>query len=305
MLGDKYPYINTLKDFIANDFPYLVGVFSKQFDRFGVKWADAFEEELKCFFKDNPGAMKASARGYGAFCLDSMKLQVKFNKTLEYDNKSYEEAASEVYQNRDYMFGLYLPGILISHYLWEHHYKQHLFFEDKLVPLLRQEGVNTVYDVGVGTGFYSREFLRVLPTATAEGFDMSPFSLEHTTMLLEKWGFSERYKTNLGDILLREENEQCDLVCSIEVLEHLEDPQSFLHGLCKMVKPGGLGFISAAINAPNADHIYLYRSYLEVQRQIEEARFDIIDYCNDQAYEPRRDGDLVPVNAAFIVRKKI
>ena len=69
-----------------------------------------------------------------------MKLQVKFNKTLEYDNKSYDEAASEVYQSRDYMFGLYLPGILISHYLWEHHYKQHIFFEEKLVPLIKERG---------------------------------------------------------------------------------------------------------------------------------------------------------------------
>ena len=94
-------------------------------------------------------------------------------------------------------------------------------------------------------------------------------------------------------------------MCSIEVLEHLEDPNLFLHGLFKSGKAGGgSGFISAAINAPNADHIYLYGSYLEVQKQIEAAGFDILDYCNDEAYEPRRNGDLVPVNAAFIVRKK-
>ena len=29
MLDDKYPYINRLKNFIADDFPYLVGVFGE------------------------------------------------------------------------------------------------------------------------------------------------------------------------------------------------------------------------------------------------------------------------------------
>ena len=303
MIADSYKYITSLRGLISETFPYLTGVFEKQYEKFGSSWADAFEIELETFFQADPGVMKDSARGYGAFCLDSMKLQVKFNKTLEYENKTYEEAANEVYQNREYMFGLYLPGILISHYLWEHHYKQHIFFEKCLVPLICSEGVKKIYDVGVGTGFYSREFLRVLPKAVGEGFDMSPFSLEHTVGLLKKWGFEGRYRTNLGDITRRDSSEKADLVCSIEVLEHLEDPQGFLHALANMVKPGGLGFVSAAINAPNADHIYLYRSYTEVQEQLISAGFDIVDYCNDEAYAPRRKGELVPVNAAFIVRK--
>jgi SAM-dependent methyltransferase len=295
--------IKKLREEVHAITPYLTSVFDKQYEKFGDNWASKFDKELSVFFSGDTSHIRLAARGYGAFCLDSMKLQIKFNKTKEYENKSYAEAADEVYQNEEYMFGLYLPGILISHFLWEHHYKQHLFFEEKLRPRLNEFESAVIYDVGVGTGFYSKEFLRVLPNARAEGFDMSPHSLRHTQTLLEKWGYLERYKINLGDILEGETPRECDIINSIEVLEHLENPLDFLVGLFSMLRKGGLGFISAAINAPNADHIYLYRSAAEVKAQIEEAGFRVLDYIADEAYSPRSEQDLVPINAAFIVTK--
>jgi len=71
-----------------------------------------------------------------------------------------------------------------------------------------------------------------------------------------------------------------------------------------MLKCGGYGLISAAINAPNADHIYLYRNSNEVASQLAEAGFEIVGSTVDAAYSPRTEGDIVPVNAAFIVTKK-
>lgn len=299
----EFEHIGLLRKAINAKFPYLSGIFEKQWGIFGPDWAKKFDEELKVFFQDDKPRIEHAARGYGAFCLDSMKLQVRFNKTKEYEFKTYEEAASEVYQNKTYMFDLYLPGILISHYLWKHHYSQQLFFRDELVPLLNELREFTFFDVGVGTGFYSKEILRVFPFSSGEGFDMSPHSLEHTKLLLHRWNFQKRYKTNLGDILKRKGGTDCDLVISIEVLEHLEDPLGFLKGLWSMLKSGGLGFISAAVNAPNADHIYLYRSADEVASQLKEAGFSIVNSIEDTAYEPRSGTDIVPLNAAFIVRK--
>jgi len=300
---DGYPSVSLFGDLLRRQFPYFAGVMQKQEDSFGDHWLELFETELKSFFEYDKQRLDQAVRGYGKFALDSMKLQVKFQKTKEYENKTYEEAASEVYQNKEYMFDLYLPGILLSHYLWRHHFLQHIFFMEKFLPLVKNGDGKVFYDIGVGTGFYSKEML-TRTNMKGKGFDLSPHSLAHTLKLLSAHNVSDRYEPNLRDIIKEPVTPSADYLLNIEVLEHLEDPQTFLNSLAKMLKPGGYGLISAAINAPNADHIYLYRNPDEVAAQLTKAGFELVDSTVDAAYAPRLEGDLVPVNVAFIVARK-
>jgi len=85
------------------------------------------------------------------------------------------------------------------------------------------------------------------------------------------------------------------------VLEHLEDPLTFLKALRRILTPGGQAFITAALNAPNADHIYLYRSPLEVADQLVAAGFYVQQYQSAFAYAPRKNSKYIPEIAAFIV----
>ena len=88
---------------------------------------------------------------------------------------------------------------------------------------------------------------------------------------------------------------------SVEVLEHLEDPLSFIRQLRAMLAPGGRGFITAALTAPNEDHIYLYNSCDEIIEQLQTAGFEVISHVEEAAYKPRGD-EPVPRIAAFIVK---
>ena len=300
MTLDKYPSIKALYESLNTQFPYFVGVIQKQMDSFGEQWLSLFEEELEVFFGNDKQKLNEAVTGYGKFSLDSMKLQVKFQKTKEYGNKTYAEAASEVYQNKDYMFDLYLPGILLSHYLWRHHFIQHIFFLERFLPLISQDESKTFYDIGVGTGFYSKEMLRCT-RLDGKGFDMSPYSLEHTLNMLRAHNLADRYEACLRDIVKQPVTPAADYLVNIEVLEHLEEPQLFLNFLTRMLKPGGYGIISAAITAPNADHIFLYHNSDQVASQLVKAGFKIVDSTVDNAYDPRSEKEVVPVNAAFIV----
>ncbi len=298
-----YPHVARVSDVFSTSFPYFKSTIPRQCETFGTSWLEHFEREMTVMFGENWPRFDAAATGYGRFALDSMKLQKRFDKTRCYDNKTYAEASSEVYQNRAYMFDLYLPGILLSHFLWRHHYKQHVFFVEKFLPRVRALGGDLFYDVGVGTGFYSKEMLQATHAMHGQGFDLSPFSLEFTGNTLRAFGLMDRYKLNKRDIIADPVSPPAPFVLSIEVLEHLEDPQSFLDALARMLAPGGFGLISAALTAPNADHIYLYNEPGEVIGQMEKAGFKIVDFIHDAAYEPRKPSDSVPRNVAVIVTR--
>jgi hypothetical protein len=74
----------------------------------------------------------------------------------------------------------------------------------------------------------------------------------------------------------------------IEVLEHLEDPPEIICALRRLLAPGGRAFITAAVNAAHADHIYFYRSAADVEAQLIEAGFAIEQAFVGVAYKPHR-----------------
>jgi 2-polyprenyl-3-methyl-5-hydroxy-6-metoxy-1,4-benzoquinol methylase len=288
---------------LHDEAPYLQGVIAKQHALFGDPWLRAFEDDLAVCFAQNNEALREATRGYIKFALDGMLLQKRFNKARRYEPKNFEQAAAEVYSNEQYMHTLYLPGIYLSHFLWKHHYLQYKRFQEMFLPLVLKHGGMHFYDVGVGTGFYSREMLRNVPHLTGTGFDLSRHSLKYTQNMISAFGLSSRYEGQLRNILVEPSPPTAPFVVNVEVLEHLEDPVTFLTGLYHILEPGGFGMITAAVTAPNADHIYLYNSVGEVVTHIEAAGFGIIDACEDAAYQPLKAHESVPRNASVIVTR--
>lgn len=298
-----FPCVSTISRILREEAPYLASVIDKQYGEFGSEWLSEFETDLAIFFSGDMEKLRLAIQGYIKFALDGMLLQKRFDKTGRYEPKTYDQAAAKVYQNEQYMHTLYLPGIYLSHFLWRHHFMQHLYFLDQFVPKVKAHGGTTYYDVGVGTGFYLREMLRRIPGLRGHGFDLSPSSLSYTDRMVTAFGLRDRCTLNLQNILTDPPSPPASFLTNVEVLEHLEDPLAFLKGLNKLLAPGGLGMITAAVTAPNADHIYLYNSVDELVAQAREAGFMVIDSREDKAYEPRRPNESVPRNAIVIVSK--
>lgn len=294
----RHPHVQAVERILTLRFPYFAKVVAKRYEEFGEEWLARFDRELRTFFGDEASRLEAAVRGYGNFALDGMRLQKKFDKTREYIPKRYVDVAQSVYYDRSYMFDLYLPGILLSQYLWPHHYRQLLFFDQTFLPLARTAKI--FYDVGVGTGFYSKETLRSLPEIRGVGIDISPFSLEHTADLVRAWELSGRYHALQRDIFVDPPAELADCLINVEVLEHLEEPLRFLGSLRQLLKPGGVAFITAAVNGPNADHIYLYRDVGEVEKEVVAAGFRVLDRQEYFGYVPK-PGETAPSNGVCVV----
>lgn len=278
---------------------FMLPAFARQRALFGTPWDQQFDELLRRFAGTDARTLQAAVEGYVEFALDGMRLQKRFERTREYEQKTYGQAAEEVYHNREYMFSFYLPGILLSHYLWPHHYRQLGFFKTAFLPRVLSRPVQEFCDIGVGTGFYSRQLLGASPLVRGWACDISEPALEYSRRHLEAFGVLNRWTPEIRDIIANPPSRTWDFLLSVEVLEHLTDPVSFLKAFRNMLSPGGFAFVSAAVTAANKDHIYLYRSAADVLAQLEEAGLQIVEWQQDRAYEPRGD-EPVPINVAVI-----
>lgn len=287
-----------LKAMIAEKYPNYAAVWRNAERDGGGGWIEEFDHHASAVFGTADSTLWEAVDGYAEFCTDALRAQVFFERNGRYKASSYKQVLAECYESEDYMMRRYLPGQFISHYVWPHHQKMLRGYLDRLLPAIGP--LNLFYEVGVGCGMYSLKTLESRPSSKGIGFDISKYSLNFTRRVIEAHGFGERYSIQQRDVIARPVTDLCDLVISQEVLEHLEDPPAFLRALRAMLKPGGHGYITAAINAGHTDHIYLYRTADEVSAQLRDAGFDILDNQVESNY-PEKPVELRPTAAGFLV----
>lgn len=295
-------YVDKFYNVLVKAAPYMESNLPRLKETFGETWEQRFNEMLKNVFGNNSEKLENAVKGYVRFALDATRLQKRFEKERQYVAKTYEEAAKAVYHNEEYMENLYLPGILLSHYLWPHHYRSLQYFHEEFIPYVLKSEDKTFCEIGVGTGFYSRQMLSASSEITGIGLDISNHSLKYAKMQVEAFGYADRWSEYNRNVLTDPLEQKFQFVLSVEILEHLEDPLSMLKGIKNSLAENGKAYIVAALTAPNEDHIYLYNNEQEVIDQLLEVGFKVIDHNCEKAYESK-GSDLIPQLAAFIVSK--
>jgi len=293
------PLLAKLQALFDQKHRYARALIGRALGTFGNAWAADFEDTLATLCPSD-AALETAAKGYSAFAFDSMRRQKAFELARVYPHKTYAQAASEVYLNCEHMMLEYLPGLLLSHFLWPHHYRQLQFFDTAFAAAMHMSLQPQFAEVGVGTALYSRRLLARLPQSTGSGYDISPASCQFARRHIESVGLHLRYSMNEQDIIAQPIAPVPWLVC-VEVLEHLEKPVEFLRALRVGLLPGGKAFITAALNAAHADHIYLYRNSEEVCAHLNAAGFTLEQSFVAAAYGPPSPGVPVPLAAAFVV----
>ncbi len=290
-------------ELFRNTFLREASMFKKTFldvqSEFGDPWQVEFNAHLEKLFKRDEEAYKNAVCGYIKFALSAMRLQEQFNKKLKYEDVTYEDACEAVYLNEEYMMKLYLPGIFASHFLWRHHYRQFLYHKNNFLPLLDSNADKRFYEVGTGTGFYTVQMFRHDQDFVGYGIDISPHSRRFTANHVKQWGHENSF-VPMDINIIHAELEPLPCIQTVEVLEHLSDPQLFLNHLRRLLRPGGYGFVAVALTAPEADHIYLYWTPDDVIKQLVAAGFSVHDYAEHPAYAGQ-PGEIIPRVAAFIV----
>lgn len=265
--------------------PFFADIWQRSRQEFGPAWVEEITDNVvRLFGADDEERWLAAIQGYAEFALDAMRNQKYFEKHGRYRWNKLDDIQTRYYDSETHMMQNYLPGMYLSHYLWPHHFKLLTFFRTQILPGI-QPAPRLFYDVGIGTGMYSRETLRGLPNVRGKGFDISRYSVAFTRNSLESYGVMSRYDFVLSNIFTAPlPPEQADFLVSQEVLEHLEDPARFCRILHDLLKPGGRAYITAAINAAHSDHIYLFRSPAEVETLLKVAGWRVLTSRAEYGY---------------------
>ncbi|UZJ56209.1 hypothetical protein CBS101457_005529 [Exobasidium rhododendri] len=122
-------------------------------------------------------------------------------------------------------------------------------------------GLNAL-DVGCGGGLLSESLARV--GADVMGIDASQSNVEIAKLHAAKdpclsTASSPTYRHVMAEDLLAETGpNQFDVVCAMEVIEHVKSPRLFLDTLGKLVKPGGHLFMSTIARTPLSKFLTIF-----------------------------------------------
>jgi 2-polyprenyl-3-methyl-5-hydroxy-6-metoxy-1,4-benzoquinol methylase len=194
---------------------------------------------------------------------------VEFLRTGKYTSSTFEEVNNRVYGRPETM-AYYMHGLILSQFLWKHHYQMFDYFIARL-PLYRPV-TKSYLEVGVGHGFYLSHVLRILDETTS----ITAVDISETSLALAK-GFinDSRIDYNLKDIFEFNDGQKYDFITLGEVLEHVERPLELLLKLNELLSEDGTLFFTTPTNAPAIDHIYLFNNVDEIRHLIEQAGFTI------------------------------
>ena len=108
----------------------------------------------------------------------------------------------------------------------------------------------SVVDIGCGGGILAEALAR--RGARVTGIDMAELSLKVARLHLHESGLEVDYQLATAEAFAEDNAARFDIVTCLEMLEHVPDPGSVIDAAVKLLKPGGLLFLSTINRNPKS-----------------------------------------------------
>lgn len=240
--------------------------------------------------------------GYKAFVADVNRSQMKYEKTEQYMNASYEDVFKNVYDNAEFM-EMYHWGVYITTFAWEHHLELHQYFNDSFLNLLPDEVLSGI-DLGAGSGIWSMFIADRNKKWTTTAVDISEKSVALTSQFIACNDFSCNITMKANDALTYKTDNLNDFGVSCFLIEHLENPIDLLKNLYNNLKPGAYAFVTAALTAAEIDHIFEIKKESELIIMAENAGFRVVSSYSAAAKNYPRKLKFLPRSMGMVLQKK-
>ncbi len=108
----------------------------------------------------------------------------------------------------------------------------------------------TVVDIGCGGGILSEAL--AAQGANVTGIDIANRALAVARLHLEESGVTVTYTESTAEDFAAAQPQSCEVVCCMELLEHVPDPASVVQSCGELLKEGGHCFLSTLNRTPSA-----------------------------------------------------
>jgi 2-polyprenyl-3-methyl-5-hydroxy-6-metoxy-1,4-benzoquinol methylase len=241
--------------------------------------AEKFLGQYEAILAESGKDLNYAINCYLKFIADITAESVRFRETGKYSATSFAEVDRLVYNNPEVM-EYHTHALLLSQFLWRHHYQMFCFFSEELKS--RSESVKSYLEIGGGHGLQVSEAVRILGQKSSfTVVDISPTSLNLAKRLVA----DTRVKFIQSDIFQYGPGEKYDFITMGEVLEHLEDPRALLKHVSGLLAEDGVLFITTPTNAPTIDHIYLFRNADDIRNLIQQSGLTVVSEFSRYAEE--------------------
>ena len=263
-------------DYIAERIEVLNPMHGKKLRKNLVSFDNAYYELADGFFERYLGILRSEGKtlDYAIDCYlqmiaDMNSETVEFLRSGKYTSSTFQEVNERVYARPEIM-EYYMHGLILSQFLWKHHYGMFDYFITHFPKYARS--AKTYLEVGVGHGFLLSKAIAILDVTTrVTAVDISETSIK----LAKRFVNNDRVDYRLQDILTFDDDRKFDFIVLGEVLEHVEQPLELLVKLHGLLAPDGVFYFTTPTNAPAIDHIYLFNTVDEVRDMVERAGFHV------------------------------
>lgn len=242
-----------------------------QFDEGYFKKVGQFLVKYNKLLTDRGKDLNYGVDCYLRMCGEMMYEQLRFRETGKYSSTSFDEVNARVYNNPEVM-EYYMYGLILSDFLWAHHYRVHSFFVNHLGAYKSQ--IKDYLEIGGGIGLGISEAIHILnDDVSFDLVDISPSSIE----ISKAFVVNNRVSYFLQDIFEFDPERKYNFITMGEVLEHVEEPVELLSRVRDLLHEDGHAFITVPANAPTIDHIYLFTNAQDIRDVIHAAGLEIVD----------------------------
>lgn len=157
---------------------------------------------------------------------------------------------------------------------------------DEVVQAMKLEPGQNVFDIGAGTGYFTRRFAKaVAPSGEAVGLDIEPAMIDYMSADAKKQGLK-----NYGARLVKPDDPElvphsADVVFFCDTLHHMDSRVGYFRKITQALKPGGRVIVidfkkkALPVGPPPEDKL---------------AREEVIAEFRAAGYRLRRDHDFLP-----------